>query len=101
MSALRWRRLSAVWRDAGLARRVVEQARDGKTTGETAMALADILYGSALLEGAISARLDLERWLEAPGVVRLEMTGEGPVADLVRIVDLERPGGALVRLGLR
>lgn len=101
LDALRWRRLSASWRDAGLVRRLVEQGRAGRSTAEAAAKMAERFYDSALLDGAVSARLDLERWFEEPGVVRIEMTGEGPARDLGRMVDLERPEGALVRLSLR
>ena len=101
LSALRWRRLSASWRDAGLVRRLVEQGRAGRSTAEAAAEMAARFHGSKLLEGVVLARLDLERWLEEPGVVRIEMTGEGPLRDLGRIIDLERPAGASVRLALR
>jgi hypothetical protein len=98
---LRWRRLAVTWRDAGLVRRVVEQARGGQTTSEAAAEIAGRLYGSGLLEGVVSARLDLERWLEEPGVVRLELSGEGAAQDLVSLRRLERPTSATVRLSLR
>jgi len=101
LSTLRWRRLSVSWRDAGLVRRLVEQSRAGRSTAEAAAAMAARFYDSALLEGAVSARLDLERWFEGPGVMRLEMTGEGPMRDLSQILDLERPPGASTRLSLR
>jgi hypothetical protein len=101
LGLLRWRRLAATWRDAGLVRRVVEQARGGRSTSEAAAEIADRLYGSGLLEGVVSARLDLERWLEMPGVVRLELSGEGAAQDLVSLHRLERPASATVRLNLR
>jgi hypothetical protein len=101
VGSLRWRRLAAAWRDAGLVRRVVEQARGGRPTSEAAAEIADRLYGSGLLEGVVSARLDLERWLEEPGVVRLELSGEGAVQDLASLGRLERPTSAAVRLSLR
>jgi hypothetical protein len=49
----------------------------------------------------VSARLDLERWLEEPGVVRLELAGEGEALDLASLRRLERPASATVRLSLR
>jgi len=101
LSTLRWRRLSASWQDAGLVRRLVEQRRAGRSIAEAAAEIAARFHGSKLLEGVVLARLDLERWLEKPGVVRIEMTGEGPARDLGRIIDLERPSGASVRLTLR
>jgi len=101
LSALRWRRLSASWRDAGLVRRLVEQGRAGRSTAEAAAEMAARFHGSALLEGVVLARLDLERWFEGPGVIRIEMTGEGPARDLGQILDLERPSGASTRLSLR
>lgn len=101
LEVLRWRYLSVIWRDRGLVRRMIEQARAGRTTEETIISLAENLYRSPLLEGVVTARLDLERWLESPGVVRLEILGEGSAWDLARIVDLERPSNAAVRLSLR